>query len=99
MKIFQYDKMIHGTIFFFFGLFIYRAFNIFWSGISYSWARAFFTVVTVTIYGMLDEFHQHFVSGRTPDAWDATADTLGGVVAILLIYFLDKLKVNARSRI
>jgi VanZ family protein len=86
LKIFQFDKAIHITIFFCFGLFIYRAFNLFWFAKTFSWSRALFTLLTVTVYGLLDEFHQQYVPGRTSDIWDATADTIGGILAVLLIY-------------
>lgn len=84
----QFDKILHLIIFFFFGLLIYRAFNLFWTATSFSLSRAIFTLLTVTVYGILDEIHQKFVPGRTPDIWDATADTTGGILAILLIYFV-----------
>ena len=87
-NIFQFDKVIHIGIFFFFGLFIYRAYNLFWTQSSFSFSRALATLLTVTIYGILDEFHQKFVPGRTPDVWDATADTTGGIFAIVLIFIL-----------
>ncbi len=34
-------------------------------------------IVLGTLYGMSDEFHQHFVPGRTMDANDLLADMLG----------------------
>lgn len=50
---------------------------------------AFWQVAIVTLlvmgYGGLDEFHQSFVPGRTPDILDLAADTLGGLVSALLV--------------
>lgn len=86
MSIFQYDKLIHIGIFYIFGLLIYRAFNLFWTKAIFSWRKVFFTLLTVTVYGVLDEFHQMFVPGRTADVWDATADSLGSILAVVSIY-------------
>jgi len=36
-------------------------------------------------YGGLDEFHQSFVPGRTPDILDLAADTTGGLLSALLV--------------
>ena len=39
-------------------------------------------------YGGLDEFHQSFVPGRTPDILDLAADTTGGLLSALLVMSL-----------
>ncbi|MFP7755919.1 VanZ family protein [Thermodesulfobacteriota bacterium B35] len=39
-------------------------------------------------YGISDEFHQSFIPGRTPSAWDLAADTLGAVLCSAGWYFL-----------
>jgi VanZ family protein len=45
-----------------------------------------FTALAVSVfYGMVDEFHQIFVPGRVPDAWDILLDTTGAVAACLLV--------------
>jgi VanZ family protein len=36
------------------------------------------------IYGAADEFHQHFVPGRTPDPLDWAADVGGVMVAVAI---------------
>jgi VanZ family protein len=36
-------------------------------------------VVIASLYGMSDEFHQHFVVMRTPDVYDWGMDTLGAL--------------------
>jgi VanZ family protein len=30
-----------------------------------------------TIYGIIDELHQHLIPGRFPSIWDAAADAIG----------------------
>jgi VanZ family protein len=37
-------------------------------------------VVLASLYGVTDEFHQHFVAMRTPDVADWMLDTVGAVV-------------------
>jgi VanZ family protein len=39
-------------------------------------------LVACSLYGASDEFHQRFVSGRTPDVADWVMDTVGAGVAI-----------------
>jgi VanZ family protein len=38
-----------------------------------------------TAYGMTDEFHQHFVHGRTPALDDLAADAMGAAAAIVVV--------------
>ncbi|HYP15606.1 MAG TPA: VanZ family protein [Opitutus sp.] len=41
-------------------------------------------VLIVSVFGVTDELHQHFTPGRSLDAWDWVADTLGAVTATVL---------------
>lgn len=52
-----------------------------------AWRRSFpsrpwfWPVVAITaLYGLSDEIHQSFVPGRSMDAWDLVADTVGACV-------------------
>ena len=49
--------------------------------------RRFFLIsmAAASAYGVLDEFHQSFVPGRSCDIWDWTADTLGGAAGAAAI--------------
>ena len=40
-------------------------------------------VIIASLYGMTDEFHQHFVVQRTPDVVDWGFDTIGALVGAL----------------
>jgi VanZ family protein len=46
------------------------------------------TLLFTLLYGLSDEIHQLFVSGRTFDLIDLLADTVGGTSGGLLILFL-----------
>ena len=86
MKIFQFDKLIHISIFFVFGLFVYRALGLGKREPMFLWYRGLLTILIVMAYGILDEYHQRFVPGRSPDLWDATADTFGGILSVTFLF-------------
>jgi VanZ family protein len=69
------------------GAFAIRAFaRASWTqiGIPSGW-RA---IVLSSAYGVTDEYHQSFVSSRTPSVADWLADTLGATTAVLVIIWL-----------
>lgn len=86
------DKIIHGSIFFIFGLLVYRALEPRVKPESFNWKRLTISIGAVILYGLSDEFHQGFVPGRTEDVLDATADSVGGICSGMVIYFQDKLR-------
>jgi len=86
MDILSHDKLIHGTIFFIFGVFVYRALDPGNASQLFSWKRALVSFAIVAGYGILDELHQHFVPGRTPDIYDALADAVGGLIACVAMF-------------
>ena len=44
------------------------------------WLRVLVVVGLTLAYGCTDEFHQRFVEGRSCDAFDLVADTIGGII-------------------
>lgn len=50
------------------------------------WQRNFYllSIVLGSVYGVLDEFHQHFVPGRTADIYDTLADVVGVLIGATL---------------
>ena len=46
------------------------------------------SILIASLYGISDEFHQYFIPGRSADAWDWVADTLGAVIAVSLLAWL-----------
>ena len=85
LDILQYDKLIHGGIFFIFGLLLYRLVALRSLPANYRWIRLAVVLLVVMLYGAMDEFHQSFVPGRTVDFFDFLADTIGGILSILLL--------------
>lgn len=55
-----------------------------------TWKRVMLVTVLVAIYGMTDEYHQSFVPGRDASGWDMLADTLGGALAALVLFWRDR---------
>ena len=62
---------------------------------SFPWSCLVVSILTGSVYGILDEFHQSFVPGRCPDVRDWAADTAGtfaGALIIMLIFHWLKIK-------
>ena len=81
---FGMDKLLHAIVFGILGFLVVGALT----GtmrprhISLPWLA----VLLVIAYGVLDEFHQHYVPGRTPDVYDVMADAAGGMLGIWLFW-------------
>jgi VanZ family protein len=81
------DKLAHGVEYFIFGLMAIRAFAA-RSGVSevrrtYTWAA-----LCSLLFGLSDEFHQHFVPGRSADPYDLLADAVGIFLALGFHYLM-----------
>jgi VanZ family protein len=61
------------------GIFLYLATKRWW-----------LVIAIVSLYGISDEFHQSFVSGRSVDSTDWIADTVGAVLAVTGVKFLTR---------
>lgn len=77
------DKMFHALAYAGLGFLLVRAFH---TSPSPGIARhaVVLAILTGTIYGISDEWHQSFVPGREPSALDAVFDALGCAAASLL---------------
>lgn len=94
LKIFDFDKLIHITIFFVFGLLVYRASTPRNGGTVFRWKRALIAIGVVVLYGAFDEIHQSFVPGRSLDKWDLLADSIGGCFAAIVIFARHRKKLQ-----
>ncbi|MFI5252476.1 MAG: VanZ family protein [Bacteroidota bacterium] len=79
------DKLIHTVLYCIFGLLFYLALEPKKAPENFQWKRLMLMLLVVMVYGGIDEFHQHFVPGRTMDMYDFIADTVGGLIAVLFI--------------
>jgi len=82
------DKIFHAIVFGVLGFLVLGAMHARARG--YSPAQVWTAVVLTAFYGMLDEFHQTFVPGRTADTWDVVADVSGGMLGIYVLYALTR---------
>lgn len=89
-----FDKLIHFTLFFIFGILIFRALQPVDDTNPKIIARIFLSISIVIFYGIMDEFHQEYVPGRTIDLYDAIADTAGGIAAGFFIYLKYKKSIK-----
>lgn len=57
------------------------------------------TLIFSVVYGVSDEYHQHFVPGRTPSGYDLLADAWGaGLACLLWLKILRNRQVAAPGR-
>ena len=89
------DKLLHALVFGVLGFFTLGAMKTGADG--HRTFQTWLAVVLVTLYGVLDEFHQHFVPGRTPDIHDVMADMVGGMLGVWLSYRFIKARLRTPS--
>lgn len=56
----------------------------------WNWNQTGLTLLIVALYAASDEFHQRFVSGRTPAVRDVVIDTLGGAVGLFVVWLIGR---------
>ncbi|MCA9836043.1 MAG: VanZ family protein [Trueperaceae bacterium] len=71
------DKLIHASVFGILAFFLYMATD-----------NPRLAVTLTVLYGLSDEFHQHFVPGRQVDVFDWLADTVGAIAVVLLLEYI-----------
>lgn len=75
-KIPHFDKVVHFSVYGLLGTLACRAMP----GRRGAW----WALAAVSAYGATDEWHQHFVPGRSTELADWVADTAGAAIAILM---------------
>jgi len=89
------DKMAHVAVF---GLLAFLLLRYLRSiGLSNNWRILLGVGLTITVMGVLDEWLQSMVPGRTASLMDVLADVAGGLVCMLLLVPLPG-KISARTR-
>ncbi|WDC85337.1 VanZ family protein [Caloramator sp. mosi_1] len=63
----------------------------------YFTSSTIFALIITFLYAASDEFHQSFVPGRGPAFRDVLIDTSGGVVCMIIIYFVNKVKQKSKT--
>lgn len=86
---FMQDKALHSLLFGALGFFC--SLLVMGDGSRPTFRHVLVVTLLVMGYGGLDEFHQSFVPGRSPDILDLTADTTGGfIIALVMRYILGR---------
>jgi VanZ family protein len=78
--VFSQDKLIHMAIYGVLAVLLYRGIRR--RAVTRWDVAAWVTLAVSVVYGASDEFHQHFVPGRTMDMFDLIADAMGAALAI-----------------
>ena len=80
------DKLFHLIAFDILGFLAMGAWQASHEG--YPTRQVWLVVLAVMLYGILDEFHQYFVPGRSADVYDVLADAVGGLLGAWAMYYL-----------
>jgi VanZ family protein len=90
-------KLAHLTEYGIFSLLIYASFL---DAPDYEWRPrlALRSVALAGLYSLTDEYHQSFVSDRTPALLDCGIDTTGAALGALIVFGWDRLLQAMRSR-
>jgi hypothetical protein len=86
-----YSEIGHLGEYFVFGVLLYAALRV--SGVRNR--TAVVAVAIASLYGVTDEFHQHFVPMRTPDPADWALDTIGATVGATFLHLVMGLRNRA----
>ena len=86
LPILEQDKLLHIGIFFVFAYLTEKALGHQTRFPALARYSPWWTLLIAAGYGVLDEFHQSFVPGRSPDVFDALADVLGASLFLLTLW-------------
>lgn len=83
------DKVLHFIEYFFFGI---TLISLFVANFPQKRTKYIIWVVFLTgsLFALSDEIHQYFVPGRNCDFWDWVADSIGIIVALMLLKIIRK---------
>jgi len=83
IPILSFDKVLHIIEYAVFGLLAVRAFKYSTQKMFYESFKILALLLTI-LYGVSDEVHQLFVPSRQFSVFDIAADTIGGMLGVLL---------------
>jgi VanZ family protein len=87
------DKLVHMGVYAVLGFLLYRGIRRIRTD---AWTAAgWLTFGISVVYGASDEFHQHFVPGRSMDIFDLIADSIGVALAIWAARYLEQRRSRA----
>jgi VanZ family protein len=92
ISIFSHDKLLHATVFFVLAFLLHRSLSRQKRFPGLSRHAKLWTLVGASLYGVSDEIHQLYVTGRSGDFRDAIADAAGAVLLVLILWYLERRK-------
>lgn len=96
-SIFEQDKLLHAGIFFVLACFAQRSFTHQSRFPALARHSRWWILAFAFAYGILDEIHQIFVPGRSPDVFDALADGTGAAIFLLLLRISEWMRARRKS--
>lgn len=90
------DKLFHLVVFGILGFLLMGSLQS--SPDGYRQRQIWLVTLVVMLYGISDEFHQHFVPGRSVDVYDVLADAVGGLLGAWTMYQLCRMSCNRSTQ-
>lgn len=90
------DKLFHLIVYGILGVLLLLSCR--YTSPGYSGIQITRTVVIASLYGISDELHQSFVPGRELELIDWLADTLGALIAVLVLALLVNKRLKPASK-
>jgi len=94
ISIFSQDKLLHAAVFFVLAALIYRSLTAQRRWPTVARQAPLWTLAVASFYGISDEIHQLFVTGRSSDYRDVIADVVGALAFLALILAREKLRTK-----
>jgi VanZ family protein len=93
---FYIRKTGHFTVYAILALLLFRAFRS--GGARWRWRWALSSLLIVSLYALLDEYHQTFTRHRTASIYDSMIDTSGALTTLVLLWFLSHRATEPQSQ-
>ena len=85
VEFFAVDKLAHFIEYAIFGFLTFRSFSHLREGIRVNLALLL-SILFLSVFAMIDEYHQRFIPGRQADVADVATDLLGAVLVIVFLW-------------
>ncbi len=91
VRFFAVDKLAHFIEYAMFGFLTFRSFSRLKEGIGVNLALLL-SILFLSIFAVVDEYHQRFIPGRQADVADVATDLLGSVLVIVFMWLRHRRK-------
>jgi VanZ family protein len=91
VRFFAVDKLAHFVEYAIFGFLTFRSFSHLKGGIRVNLALLL-SILFLSAFAVIDEYHQQFIPGRQADIADVATDLLGAVLVIVFLWLRHRRK-------